>query len=142
IASTTWRPEAWIAAMIDVHSPFMRSPQYTRARPSRGPMAARGTGTCAAGHVAERGGPGSHPSPTIRHGVQGGPRARRALLQRPGRLTLERALALQAAGAPAGDQVALHRDEEDQRGNRHHHAGGHDQAPVDDRHVEELVDAD
>src|SRR5438552_1595239 len=49
---------------------------------------------------------------------------------------------LEASGAPPGDQIALDGDKEDERGNRDHDARGHDEAPVDHGHVEELVDAD
>src|SRR5215510_4679704 len=51
-------------------------------------------------------------------------------------------LALNASGAPARDEIALDGYEEDEGGDRDHHAGGHDEPPVHHRHVEEIVDPD
>src|SRR4030095_12844583 len=49
---------------------------------------------------------------------------------------------LQPARPPPGNQVPLHRHKEHQRPDRHHPPRRHDQPPIDDRHVKELIDPD
>ena len=48
-------------------------------------------------------------------------------------------LAFDGAGTPTADQIPLNRNEKEQRRNRDHHPGGHDQSPVNQRRVKEVL---